>query len=862
MSRRGLARLAAVALCLALAAPGGASAAAPPVRLVVLKFDGLPPATVDRWVRERDPRTGRSVLPWIEQLFYAQGVRFESFYARGMSLSMTSWAILDSGRHGLVKGNWEVDRRTGEPADYLNYVNYYWEAALFRRVYPRGVEQLDAARIPLLSDAFQREERETSIQLLRRGTQFRRFLDIGLGPVKGPIGETIGDLMVGVDFERSYAETTRKSLLDAVRNPAIRYVDYYGPHFDHALHDDNDEEQIVRALRETDRIIGEAYSALVESGTADRTVFVVVSDHGATYDEQGRFSHGINLVPYLNRPEMGAHHVMTRRGPLANFSFEGSIFKPRPPLSTVSPSRDSIYLADRPDQVTCALDNDGNERVHVHLRSGDLNRFQMLHRALGRKGLDAARRAAVGRAAMAVVERNRAAWEAEAREVREELAALAALEGPRRAELARCEQLDAHYRALEEHGGAPPADRIAPYGGASALNTSDRARDVSQRIAELRATLFQAGQLSDEYGAYATRLERRASVRTLEALAATPEAALFGARELGANATFADLAAYPVGLDEIVLTPEGDLDEARSFATVDYFAAFTGLRVRNTVHADFGTRPVEFVVARLPVDEARRAAAEAGLLAGDAAARVTSALLVHGGDRGQLVLFEQGGMPGDALLALVPVAATRAVAGRLAFEPAPWRAGLPLGLFEAPELGVPAADRAAWLSSFHPEREWLDATHLTSTGLAVPGLSEVFSLAYRDAFAHAMAADRTPEERLARRLELRRRDAMEADLFLHASPHWHFNVKDFNPGANHGSFARSSMHAVLWLLGGEATRVRRGPLVVTRAYDGLDFAPTMLEAAGVTRGGVLPDALVRGGFRPFPGRIATEALED
>jgi hypothetical protein len=102
---------------------------------------------------------------------------------------------------------------------------------------------------------------------------------------------------------------------------------------------------------------------------------------------------------------------------------------------------------------------------------------------------------------------------------------------------------------------------------------------------------------------------------------------------------------------------------------------------------------------------------------------------------------------------------------------------------------------------------------------------------------------------------------METDLFLHAAPHWHFNVKDFNPGGNHGGFGRQSMHSVFWLNGGDGTRVPQGPLVVARPYDALDFAPTVLEAAGVTSGGKLPEDLVRAGFGPFPGRVAVEALK-
>jgi hypothetical protein len=201
-------------------------------------------------------------------------------------------------------------------------------------------------------------------------------------------------------------------------------------------------------------------------------------------------------------------------------------------------------------------------------------------------------------------------------------------------------------------------------------------------------------------------------------------------------------------------------------------------------------------------------------------------------------------------------------AGAIAFERGVWRPGLPMGLFEDPELAIGTAGRAAWLSAFHTDREWLDATHRTALGLSVTGLSEVFSLDYRDAFARAIEAAPTPEEKLLRKFELRRREAMEADLFLHAAPHWNFNVKSFNPGGNHGGFGRESMHSVLWFHGGPATRVQHGPLVVGQPYDGLDFVPTLLEAAGVTQNGRLPEDLVRGGFRPFPGRIAFEALRE
>src|SRR5256885_4167211 len=61
-------------------------------RVVVIKVDGLSDGMVDEFVHERDPRTGKSLLPWIEHVFYERGTRLANFYVRGMSLSASSWS--------------------------------------------------------------------------------------------------------------------------------------------------------------------------------------------------------------------------------------------------------------------------------------------------------------------------------------------------------------------------------------------------------------------------------------------------------------------------------------------------------------------------------------------------------------------------------------------------------------------------------------------------------------------------------------------------------------------------------------------------------------------------------------------------
>ena len=99
-------------------------------RLVVIKCDGLPYEVVDRFVKQRDPQSGKSVLPWIDHIFYQRGARLSNFYVRGMSLSAPSWSLLETGQHLQIKGNVEFDRFTLHSYDYLNFFPLYLAGAL------------------------------------------------------------------------------------------------------------------------------------------------------------------------------------------------------------------------------------------------------------------------------------------------------------------------------------------------------------------------------------------------------------------------------------------------------------------------------------------------------------------------------------------------------------------------------------------------------------------------------------------------------------------------------------------------------------------------------------------------------------
>ncbi len=831
-------------------------------RIVVIKVDGLPQSAVDKYVSRVDQRTGRSVLLWIRHLFYDGGIRVANFYSRGISLSEPSWAIIDTGQHSIIKGNFEVDRNTGDSIDHLSFVGFYADSVRSRRVFPSGVEALDAARTPMTSDAWQFEDRDTGIQLLRRGTRWFDLLKVGVGPARnGSIGQRLGDLLIGVNEAEVWSKVAEESFIEALRNPQIRYADLYWPYIDEAIHDDNSEASVLGAFVKFDRMLGRAQQAIAQSGTAERTVLVVVSDHGATFDREGLYSQGVNLISYLSRPELGAHHTISRGGPLANYELKGSAFQPFASGASLSSSRQSLYLADRPEQVTCAIDYDGNERAQIHFRDPDLNRLQMLWRLLRRGQIDAARQATAGRGALAILGRRRAEWLKEASEITEELGALERHLSTLKLEQIRLDAAVARNKKELKDRTAGPRPQLAPFTGASALNCRDPYDDLVKRLREVVAELYRFERLRLEYAAQRDRLNARARIDSSEAFAAAAEDSLFGLREFGRHLSAADLVSYPVGFRDVVANSAGELDERASFVTVNYFEQLRAIRVRNSTRAELGSAPVSWLVAELDAPATVAALTRAG--AGDpGGAGWTRAFLVYGDADRQLLMLYRTRQDAVLDVTLIPIVnfSTGPSDGAIAFDRAAWRPGLPFRLFEDPKLQTSGLARPEWLSVSHSIDEWRDAAHLTAEGLAVAGLTEVYATAYRQVFDERIARTSDTDARLLLRFELRRRDAVAPDLFVHASPNWNFDLKDFNAGGNHGGFAHESMHAVLWLRGGALTRLIAGPAVIERPCDGLDVAPTLLEAGGLTNRGVLTDDLRRGGFRDFPGRIVTEAF--
>jgi hypothetical protein len=817
----------ALAFALLLLCAAAAPAAAQVKRLVVLKVDGLPHGQVEKFVRERDPRTGKSRLPWIDHLFYQGGTRVENFYTRGMSLSGPSWSLLDTGQHLQIKGNAEFDRFTLHTYDYLNFIPFWISNVGGQRIDMPGPETLDEVGIPLLADAYPYTERYLSFQLYQRGL---RWTTLQRGIQNRFTSRSPGDLFnewnIGFEARSMLFEQMERELIQKLADPRVRYLDFYTTDFDHAAHHNRDRESQLSALRDLDALVGRVWAAARKAPLADETALVLVSDHGINSTDSV-YSQGYNLVKLLASAAGGGHHVVTKRRLLNDYALKG-IYPLIPLIYTTT--EETYYLRGQSTSYPTALvDFDGNERASVHLRDSDLNVLHILLQQLQRKDLAPDVRRAATDYFFATVERRRAGWQRTLEEVREELGALHGVVESQRAVV---ESRPKKFTKEEQ-------DR-----GLHHEATRERARLSSWTNDEL------------EYTAYADSLARLLALR--------PEGFdpqglripdLIPAGAMGEQNSVGELQSYVVGPSPLglLLGSDGKLDERRSFVRVDYYKLLATRSVRNNVQAAVESRPVDFVAARIPARDFGDA------LAADGGAE--QVVWLHGSDERQALLLSRRDEAGRTLLRYLPVAGLRQDAERrVTFRRAGFAAGFPLKIWEDTGLELPAgASRESWLAGWHTDEEWLRAAHRTRYSNAVVGLHEQLCMHAAEGIDFA-APGLSDEERLLRRFRFRQRRLVEADLLVLANDHWNFDVRGFNPGGNHGSFFRVSTHSTLMFWGGERTQIPRGR-AVEDPYDSLSLIPTLLAMTGQldAEGRPAPD-LRRKGFRPFPGRVIRDLV--
>jgi hypothetical protein len=391
-------------------------------RLVIVKCDGLPYGLIDRLVKERDPRTGKSVLPWIDYIFYQNGARLSNFYVRGMSLSAPSWSLLDTGQHLQIKGNVEFDRYTLHTYDYLNFIPFYVNGVVGSRIDMPAVEVLDSLGVPLLADAYPITERSTTFSLYQRGPRFMTLGNSLQNRFKRSPKELFDEWTMGFDIRSAIPDELVRELIHKLANPKVRYLDLFLSDFDHVGHHNNDLQSQLFVLKQMDATFGQIWTALQKSPLANETAFIVVSDHGFNSDER-IYSQGYNLVKLLGSREGGGHHVVTKRRLMMDYSIKG--VNPFVPLITTT-TDDTFYLKGQSTSYpTAMLDFDGNERASIHLRDSDLNVLQILLQQLQRTDLSDDLRKAATIAFIKTVDKRRDQWQSHVTELNEELEALA-----------------------------------------------------------------------------------------------------------------------------------------------------------------------------------------------------------------------------------------------------------------------------------------------------------------------------------------------------------------------------------------------------------------------------------------------------
>jgi hypothetical protein len=778
-------------------------------RVVILKVDGLQFDILNSFVRRKDPRTGKSVLPWIDYLFYEHGTQFQNFYSRGLSLSAPSWALLDSGQPSVIKGNLEFDRLTLRPYDYLNMFTHVLKNSTGSTTATPGAQVLDEQGLPLLSDAYALTEKYVSLQLLSRGLMSNPKSATRLFGLQSPKG-WLDEWTIGLDGGELFINVLERDLIAKLKDPQVRYLDFLLPTFDHVAHVNREPEALQRALQEIDQAVGAVWATIEESSLADRTVLVLVSDHGMNTDP-AVYSQGFNLIDLFASARGGGHHIVTNRPPLGDY-----VLKPQPPtlplITTASPA--SYYLKGQSDKFpTMLLDADGNERASIYLRDSDLNTLHILWQQLARKDLKPELRRAATEAFFAVLDRKRESWRLLHSQLQQELAAM--------------------HRSIQQMESHPPTagKKFVP---ATPATVSAMKADESKYAAYILSLGKLIGLRPDSFDPVRTKVED----------------VLAGHSVGGINSIY-QLQNYVAGMSSsgLVLNEDGSLDMTKSFIRIDYFALMEQIRAKNNVQADVSSKPVDFVAAAVPADAVRSALPSEDL-------PVDDAVWLHGDDDRQALILGRRAEDGQLWLRYLPVRELKQSAdGRIQFSSSAWREKLPLELWE--DLQMPAEQRQAWLESWHTEHDWMEAVYLTRYSNGVISIHDqfVFSPVFPDA-----GVDAATDQDLLQRFYNRKRRLAQSDFIVFANDHWNFNYRGLNPGGNHGAFFRQSTHSTLLFVGGHAAGIPEG-LAVDRPYDSFSFLPTIFRLTGqLTEKGLSQDLLDKG-FKPFPGSPLPELFE-
>ncbi len=804
----------------------GAARAQNVKRVVIVKVDGLSADYLDKYVRQKDEKTGKSVLPWFDEIFYKNGTRLSNFYTRGMSLSASSWSLLDTGQNLRIKGNVEYNRIIPQSFYYLNFIPYYVDYGMKKRVDMPGMEVLDQLEVPILSDAFPYERRYTSFQLLQRGTDWGVFASGFLNLFPKNSADFIDEWTIGFDFHNTTFNQQERDIIKKIEShPEIEYFDYFTPDFDHVAHLDKSPEAHFTVLQKLDRSLGRFWVAIEKSKNRDETALILVSDHGINTNEKV-YSQGFNIIKFLQSRAGGGHHVATKQQLMRKYSIKGL----NPFVSIISnESKESFYLAKQAKSYpTIKIDFDGNERASLHLRDSDLNILQMIFQELQKRKISKENEKALKNAFFKILNRRRAGWQKTLENLNQELEALN-----------RWIKIQEKVIEVQPNGFSP--EQISKGEDKESRRIAVQAELARKDEAEYRQYLKTLNNL------LALRIEdfnpKRLNIKGLIAEGA-----------MGERNSIYQLQNYAVGLSKsgFVFTENGDLDFERSFERVNYFDLFTSQMARSNVQKEVSSSPIDFVAAQIPLEEISNELPKN--LQPD-----QNPVWIYGSKEKQALIFTRKNADSTNSYFYLPIANLKQnAAGKFSFEIKTWSAGFPLKIFEDENFAVENSAKKEWLSDWQSETEWLRAAHKTEYSAAVINLCEQFN----DHLSENYIAGETlsEDEKLLRRYRIHQRRLTETDLLVLANNLWNFDVRGFNAGGNHGSFFRISSNSALMFAGGTKTGIPRG-LNIVEPYDNLSFVPTVFALMNKIDGENLPsEDLRKKGFQKFPGRVIKEML--
>jgi hypothetical protein len=850
-----------------LASPAGALSRKdpPPKRLVLIKVDGLPPALLAAAaLPERDDlvnrlayagefrhavalfrqQTGRPIiLPNIRKYFFQEGVVCENMFSATLTLSASSWSVIDTGQPSVIKKQAAFSRETGYLRSYLDGFRDTLDAVKRHGEKTSAVWNLDQVGVSLMLDAYDFQRTWTSPQMYSRianGEQLflmgRKWLTNQQHGAMDIARSHLSRLVTGIDYaafnQETAAEMAARKILERDLTGQEPY-DYVSPYFtllDHQQHVDPHPTNLIRWLVKLDGLVGEIFQAVERSQRRDDTVVAMVSDHGSDI-QPGQTAFSFPITRLFRTPLFGGHTVTTLlvedawqalSSPILGVDF------PRIYESDYSPyGKKRNPRSGEDEYVTAFIDNFGNARAEVHLRNNDLNRLHLILLELQKPPAPPERLARLRTLFQQTLQQTRQ-W------------------------------LEPDLERFEDyHEGAKDlAKRLAEKADNYSQDSAWRLRTEAERDEPQLRALRDLLSLQFEPGRGGLWFDEVFS-KPFRVTDFIPK------KYLGRANTIGQLSHYTIGLDENLNWVETTVDPRDHPTPMNYFDILSNYEADNAP-ANGRKNPFDLIVAKVPVAQVEPPLRRYKLLADDErlseAVWVTSTARKNPRKGGQALILQAA----DGQVKYVPVKHLQQrddgkIGFLLADDPDP------LALLRGSGFEPGQADSPLqWLRRFHPLNDWLRATNQTEYGITIFTLLDIMNdpvpeLVDAPDFQKYLiyfSSDQM-KQRYLRGLKYKYAN-QTPDFIVWANDLWNFNSKARTSGGSHAALKPIVMRTTFVAWGGDHTGIARGR-TISQVATTLDIVPTLFRAVGmldennevIRDSGSIPERP----FHRFPGRV-------